>query len=391
MPESPFRNRSCRTGGAANPASPPKQRSRRTAAAPGPMAGQIETALVSEHHRAMLQNDGSTQGTRSGVPLEVRHEVDHVISRFAPPHVIIDSDYAVLEIHGNAGRYFELAPGRASLNLLTMLREGLAKPLRATLYAANLCGTAVRTANIKVKTNDGPERIDIEATPLSAHGKTWFVVVFDTAQESLGAAQSRSKGKARPDVANIELRRELARLQMSLRAAIEEQECTNGELQSANEEVQAANEELQSINEELEVSREQLQSSNDQLLSVNEDLLNRSIELHALNAELASLLASAQIAIVLVDTELRIKHFTSSAQHMFNLIPADVGRPLQDLSLVFSGTDLHAQLRDVIESGANKRFDVQDRTGSHYSMRLQPYLNEGNKIDGASIVTMGAA
>jgi two-component system CheB/CheR fusion protein len=186
------------------------------------------------------------------------------------------------------------------------------------------------------------------------------------------------------------MRRALAQLQESLRLAVGQQERTNGELHSANEEVQSANEELQSINEELETSREQLQSSNEQLQSVNEELLNRSLELSAVNVELNGLLASIQIPVVLVDAGLRIRRFTAAAQHLFNLLPADIGRPVEDLNLVFSCPMLSAHLRDVIDCGANKEFDVEDKTGSRFSIRLRPYHNEGSAIDGASIITLNA-
>ena len=184
------------------------------------------------------------------------------------------------------------------------------------------------------------------------------------------------------------MRQELAQLRESLRLAMQQQERTNGQLQSANEEVQTAYEELQNINEELEASREQLQTSNDELVTVNDALLRRSIELTETNSELTCMLASMHIAVLIVDRELRIRRFSSAAQGIFKLLPTDVGRPMQDLKLDLSCPDLHARTREVIEIGAMKNLDLQDRDGRSYSLRVRPYWSEAKRIDGAAIVAI---
>src|SRR5204863_2887055 len=117
-----------------------------------------------------------------------------------------------------------------------------------------------------------------------------------------------------------------------LQSIIQDLEAANEELQSANEEVLSSNEELQSTNEELDTAKEELQSTNEELNTVNEELQGRNEELSRVNSDLVNLLASVQIAIVMVSRDLRIRRFTPMAERILNLIPTDVGRPIGDLN-----------------------------------------------------------
>ncbi|MGH8288553.1 MAG: ATP-binding protein [Steroidobacteraceae bacterium] len=167
---------------------------------------------------------------------------------------------------------------------------------------------------------------------------------------------------------------------------IEQQEAANEELQSANEEVQSANEELQSINEELETSREEIQSSNEELTTVNEELQNRNDELNRANNDLNNLFGSLQMAIVMVWPDLRIRRFTPTAEKLFNLISADVGRPLGDIKLNLTVSDLPKLLAEVIDQVSARDLELQDGTGRWYLLRLRPYRTIDNRIDGAIIM-----
>ena len=379
------------------PQSPSKHRSRKSAAGGALNAdgAQALAALVPESHLPM-ESGPLAHAIQMPDSSEMRGTLERILARFVPAHVVIDSKHEVRQFQGNAGRYLELAPGRANLNLLSMLRHGLSGPLRATLRIARQRGTSVRKQNVQVHTNDGVESINIEVTPLQVGEKPmWFVIVFEAAEDTLQLRrhlhQTNMAGRttsARSGSQMIQLREELARLRESLRMAVVQQEVTNGELKLANEDVQSANEELQSINEELETSREQLQSSNDQLLTVNEALLQRAVELAALNSELSSLLSSANIAALVVDTDMRIKCFTAAAESTFKLIRGDVGRPLNDLNLGIACPDLGKRLQEVLATGESQTLDARDKCGKRYSMRLHPYITEEKQIDGVAIVTV---
>src|SRR5207237_9777983 len=125
---------------------------------------------------------------------------------------------------------------------------------------------------------------------------------------------------------------EIQFLKEQLNATVEQYEAGNEELKASNEELQAMNEELRSATEELETSKEELQSVNEELSTVNHELKNNVEELSRANADLNNLMASTDIGTVFLDRQLRIHRFTPSAQKIFNLLPADMGRPIADIT-----------------------------------------------------------
>ena len=69
--------------------------------------------------------------------LDVQKEADRIIlSRYTPPGVIINKDMDILQFRGRTSPYLEPLPGKASLNLLKMAREGLLMEVRALVHKA---------------------------------------------------------------------------------------------------------------------------------------------------------------------------------------------------------------------------------------------------------------
>src|SRR5262249_49211286 len=158
------------------------------------------------------------------------------------------------------------------------------------------------------------------------------------------------------------------------------------ELKSANEEIQSSNEELQSTNEELETAKEELQSTNEELTTLNEELQNRNTELSQANNDLTNLLASVNIAVLMLGDDLTIRRFTPMAERIFNLIPSDIGRRLGDMNRTILVPDLENSVRNVIYNLSSVEREVQDREGHWYSLRVRPYRTRENRIDGAIII-----
>src|SRR6185312_8175658 len=128
---------------------------------------------------------------------------------------------------------------------------------------------------------------------------------------------------------------ELRRLRAELQSTIEELQTSNEELKASHEEAMSVNEELQSANEELETSKEEMQSLNEELTTVNSQLRAKMEEHQAASSDLASLLASTDIAVLFLDTGFRIRRYTPAIRDLVDLIAGDVGRPLAALARNF--------------------------------------------------------
>jgi two-component system, chemotaxis family, CheB/CheR fusion protein len=319
-------------------------------------------------------------------------EASRVIQeRYAPPGVIVDDKLNVVQFRGQTGAFLEPAPGEPSVNVLKMAREGLLHGLRDSLQQARKSKIPVRKDGVRVRANGGWREVRLEVTPLSTAERRYFLVLFDDVTRGSKSRQRRSpaqpiaeaKGGVRASQRVASLQRELASSREYLQSIIHDLEAANEELQSANEEVLSANEELQSTNEELDTAKEELQSTNEELNTVNDELQGRNEELSRVNSDLVNLLSSVNIAIVIVASDLRIRRFTPMAERTLNLIPSDIGRPISHIKPNIDCPDLEDLISQVIDTVTPLERDVQDVQGSSYSLRIRPYKNLENRIDGA--------
>jgi two-component system CheB/CheR fusion protein len=308
-----------------------------------------------------------------------------ILDRYAPSGVVVDAELQIVQFRGQTGRYLEPAPGDPSISILKMAREGLLYALRGALHSARKRNIAVRREGLRVKSNGGWHDVNLEVIPLPASDRMHYLVLFEESRAPSRAKGSRRKTEkqARPDASLLQLQQELAASREHLQSIIQELEAANEELQSANEEILSSNEELQSTNEELDTAKEELQSTNEELNTVNEELHGRNEELSRVNSDLVNLLASVEIAIVIVASDLRIRRFTPMAERVLNLIPADIGRPISHIKPNIDCPDLERLIHDVVDRVVPQEREVQDQQGSVFSLRIRPYKNVDNRIDGA--------
>ncbi|HXY41405.1 MAG TPA: CheR family methyltransferase, partial [Vicinamibacteria bacterium] len=328
----------------------------------------------------------------------VQTEANRVLlDRYTPPGVLVNEKLEILQFRGRTGPFLEPAPGDASLNLLKLAREGLLHDLRSALQAARTSRKPVRREGVRVRSNGGWTEIDLEVLPLTSLHALHYVVLFQR-REQVGRRAARPQPVEPPparrgDRRTAQMERELAATREYLQAIIQEVEAANEELQSANEEILSSNEELQSTNEELDTAKEELQSTNEELNTLNDELHARNEELTRVNSDLVNLLGSVQIAIVIVTTDLRIRRFTPVAERLFNLIPADVGRPITQVRPNIDCPTLGELITEVIDTVAPLEREVRDHEGRWYSLRIRPYKGTDNRIEGAvmAVVDIDAA
>jgi two-component system CheB/CheR fusion protein len=320
-----------------------------------------------------------------------------LLEKYTPPGVIVDATLKIVQFRGATGKFLEPAPGDASLNLLKMAREGLLFGLRSALQAARKGDGPVRREGLRVNNHGREIDVSLDVIPIGPPGEDrHYLVLFQESQprgEADPAPAKKATGTKKKLTVEQTHKAELRRLQEELAASreylqsvIHDMEAANEELQSANEEILSSNEELQSTNEELDTAKEELQSTNEELNTLNEELHGRNEELTSVNSDLVNLLASVQIAIVMVSGEMRIRRFTPMAEKTFNLIPTDVGRPLSNIQPHIDCPELVQLIHEVIDKMTMIEREVSDREGRRYSLRIRPYKNIENKIDGAVLV-----
>jgi two-component system, chemotaxis family, CheB/CheR fusion protein len=133
------------------------------------------------------------------------------------------------------------------------------------------------------------------------------------------------------------------------------------------------NEEFQSSNEELETSKEELQSLNEELSTVNSQLQEKVEELESANNDMANVLNCTDVAIIFLDSLLRIKRFTLPATRLFNLIATDIDRPIDDITPKFSGASFQQNVEQAIQTLTPQVKQVRTSDGYWWSERISLY------------------
>ena len=326
----------------------------------------------------------------------VQDEANRVLlRRYGPVGVIIDSNQQVVQFRGSTGPFLEPPTGEPSMNLLKMAREGLLFPLRAAIQLARRRHKPVRREGVRVRRDKDWLTVTLEVLPLGPTVSGHYLVTFEDTPTRKSARRVKAvpvaSRKRESDERVAGLTRELAASREYLQSIIQELEAANEELQSANEEILSSNEELQSTNEELDTAKEELQSTNEELNTLNEELHSRNEELSRVNSDLTNLLATVDITILIVGDDMGIRRFTPMAERVLNLIPGDINRPVGQIKTNLVDCDLEAVTRETVETMMPREREVQDKQGKWYSLRIRPYKNVDNRIDGAVLTLMDIA
>ena len=305
-----------------------------------------------------------------------------LLEEYGPPSVVVNDLHEIVHLSANAGRYLQFVAGEPTANITKVVNPALAIELRTALFKAAQENASVKGSPTAVEVAGGTEVITLEVRPMRAgdQAEGFLLVLFE--KEPVSTTEAAKV--VTPDAIARGADEEIAYLKEQLAGTIEQYEASNEELKAANEELQAMNEEMRSATEELETSKEELQSVNEELTTVNYELKSSVEELSRTNADLNNLMASTDIGTIFLDRALRIHRFTPSAQNIFNVIPADLGRPISDITsqLQYDSFvedceqvlhDLHTIEREVL---------VGHGEGRWYLTRIAPYRTGEDRIAG---------
>jgi two-component system CheB/CheR fusion protein len=369
-----------------------KQKIYRKKAVPTPVTFgfAVRTAETLPDGGAQLQTARPAEAAR--MPLDMQREADRLLlTRYAPPTVVVNDQMEIISTKGHTGPYLELPVGKASLNLLKMARPGLLFELQNAIDEAGKSGTETLRTSVQVESNGGSKLVNIRVTPFRTpmQERNSFLVAFEPPEGNGVPSGPRASAeplsddeRAMKDKQIAQLKQELGATKEYLQSIIEALESTNEELQSANEEIQSGNEELQSTNEELQTSKEELESANEELHTVNEEMQHRNEQLTQLNNDLTNLLNSVNLPMVMVGPDLSVRRFTPQATKVLGLGAADVGRPITRLKLKIEVPNLEQVMLDVISDVQPKQLRAKDTQGEWCDLRLTPYRTADNRIDG---------
>jgi two-component system CheB/CheR fusion protein len=324
-------------------------------------------AVGSSHRGGARTLDGMAEGAPDLHQFMQRMLLDE----FAPKAVIVSESGQILSASGDMERYLTVTEGTFQNNIVRLARSGLRVGLRAALSDAIKSRRKVVHDKVSVQTESGIQRVRITIQPMPQIGEEaeLLLVVFQDLGTLLPREEAGSEvfsSDAGPVIEQLE--RELSSTRNDLEKTIQDLEAANEELKSSNEELLSMNEEYQSANEELETSKEEVQSTN--------------VALARTHATLSNLLTSTAIATIFLDEESKVQSFTPAVADLYNIQPADIGRPLAHIMprcLHMPELPLPAQLRS--QQGAAEA-EVQLGDGRWYLRRALPYHTHEGKAEG---------
>lgn len=282
-----------------------------------------------------------------------------VMDEYIPPTLITDSKLRVVYSYGDTSLFTaKLRPGLVTYDLSDILID-------------ELSGQAISAAHQVLRENSSVLMQDIKVDA----EESWSLRCFafhENGPDNAYLALSFFKGGIKPaPVSDVtyergeqtekrieELDNALIDCQKLYREALEDLDSTSEELQSSNEELMAANEELQSTNEEL-------QSVNEELYTVNSEYQQKIAELTDINNDLENLMIATHLAVLFLNSDLKIRRFTQAMKQYVNIIDFDINRDFRDLSFKKPLTELDelvSQVNRGQKSSVTKIFSEEDST-----------------------------
>ena len=298
--------------------------------------------------------------------------VDALAGEFIPLSIIVNEQLEVQHLVGDSTGLFRLPSGRPVNDITKMVAKELAIPLSTGIQKVYRTHKPHIFSNIRVNRQDRIQSFKMTIKPLpEKRGQESLVAVVIEEMRPLQAAEE--PGDARVFDLGRETEQYLRDMEHELQFTRENLQATIEELETANEELQATNEELLASNEELQSTNEELQSTNEELHTVNIEYQNKIIELTELNNDVENLLADSQVGTLLLDDNLEIRRFSSKIRDIFQVLEADIGRPLTHLTHDLADVDPVGVVRQVMGSKQTVEMAVRTGGGRWHLMRVKPY------------------
>ena len=303
--------------------------------------------------------------------------------------VLVTDDYSIVRVYGNVSVYIEMNDTSNLKMHIDLLRRPFREEARSLVTLALKHGehrTGVR--HLLAEDDDAEIRLDVYPIIARDINERAALVVFTEVQIDRAKGAQVMLATSENVLENDRIRLledEVATTREALQQTIEELETSNEELQSLNEELQSTNEELQATNEELETSNEELQSTNEELITVNEELQVTAAELSGRTGELMSVLETAPLSIMVLDTALQISQATNAAATMFNLARPVSTPHISQCVLPDSFPALGPICNDTLKLGEPiaKEFNSG---GSRFKLMCSPFFDMRGQMKGVTMV-----
>lgn len=292
--------------------------------------------------------------------------------------ILVDNDLNIIHTFGQIGKFVSFPKGSLKYNLQELIGE----PFRSELMPLF---TVVKKHQEPRKGKE--KRINgllfrLVIKPTKEKPSEMYVVLFENIPEENipSICDNSPEHEYNTFSRNYDYSPEEQLVtQEHLQSLIEELSTSNEEMQALNEEIQASNEEMQATNEELEASNEELQATNEELASVNEELLVKTNELATTNYDFESVYNTLDFPLIVLDTQLHLKRFNTTAGRLYELQYSSIGQHLENSYLPYYIKDLEEHFLEVINKKRKDALFITHEKNT-YKVFINPSLNKAGKV-----------
>jgi two-component system CheB/CheR fusion protein len=297
-----------------------------------------------------------------------------LLERYAPGCLIVDERRKIVGTLGSASKYLHQPRRAAPPDLLDAIVPEL-RAVALTLTHETPGRPSPRRTQVEITLDERRVALAVSVHPVTIGGRRFLSLVFVESSPTLSAPKGFDGEQQRRFLERM--RHELELLKTEFRASSEE-------LRTTVEELRVLNEELESANHELELTRSQQQLMNEELTSANDELRLTVSELEVANLELRNLVFDPKLAVLLLDSELRVRSFTAAACEFFTLRSTDRGRRLADLAPHFQHQQLRADAERVLATTSELEVEVAVDT-RWVALRIVPIRAGGERVTGVAL------
>lgn len=297
-----------------------------------------------------------------------------LLERYTPACLIVDERRNVVGTLGIASNYLHSPSGPPTNDLLESVAPELRDVVR-TLADAAAARTGGRSAQAEVSRDGARVSLAVSVHPLAVGSRRFHAFIFLETTAPASAPNTTHLSEQRQFVERM--RQELDLLKAEFRASSEE-------LRHSVEELRVLNEELESANHNLELTRGHQQRINEELTSANDELRTTVTELESANLELRNFVFGPKFAVVMLDSELRVRGFTTGARDFFRLTAADRGRLLADLKPNFQYEQLQSEIERALTTGTEVevQISIDERW---FALRIVPFRSAAGRVSGVTL------
>lgn len=302
---------------------------------------------------------------------------DALSSYYDNAAVLVDSDLNIIHTFGQIAKFIVFPKGSPKYNLQELIIEPFKMELMPLFNIARKYQEVKKGKDTRIESIDNKVfRLIIKPTIEKNHET--YMILFENVLEIENESSENSSPLSFANRYEYQSEDTIVN-QEHLQSLIEELSTSNEEMQALNEEIQASNEEMQATNEELEASNEELQATNEELASVNEELLVKTNELATTNYDFESVYNTLDFPLIVLDPELRLKRFNSTASRLYEIQYSSVGQHIENSYLPYYIKDLEATLLEVINNKRKHSLLISYERNT-YKIFITPSLNKAGKV-----------